>query len=343
MTMPEIWKHVSECHCGFFNLAYHLRLPRLYLDAAKENVSKPYSSLFAPDWFGRRTHQTHVTGNDEKYALLLAGELSHAEQIEVLRRTVLKTALFSPDPDFLSISTKSTLGWSLLRYHAAIAQIFRTELLPMLVAPLDSCRMFHRTFKTWIEALHWLRGIAGERYKLGALRKELHLHLDIDNLEYCVHWALQCYKRRVGLPPLGAASSRRCSYVGRESRDCLTTTLEAEERVYPRAFCRNYFPAEYQDVRFLASFDPSQLFRDREVRPWPLNREARERAEVVAPERIEVLPASYAYLESIGLGSVFAQFAGKKSDGPASSRKPEGGGDVLDTEEGEARLRMLFE
>jgi hypothetical protein len=245
MSVEHIWRHIGQSPEMLFHIAYHFRLPRLYLDAAKHLVALSYPRRLENLTQGRMSRYY----DDDKIDLLMAGRLQYDNAVHTVQVRVLERIADWAPGEQVSRTTVSGI----------LLQLIRPELLSVLTK-------LGKTVK-----------FCGQWYASGlaVLRKLYDIHSSTGDASPVISFLLNSdavqrrFPRKANredflprfLEFLGHLFKR--SYRG----NMLFCTISRHDYRYAR---RCHCPFEQNDSH-VAALDLEALFQHRDTRPWPLN------------------------------------------------------------------------
>ncbi|KPI45368.1 uncharacterized protein AB675_2543 [Cyphellophora attinorum] len=251
MSLRGIWEHASQQPGELFHVAYHFRLPHLYLDAAKHLVAKSYPQ---PLHVLRRGKSKYY--DEDKLALLMEGRLQYDYDTHAIKDWVLERLA----------------NWNLSGDHfkvrKRVLEIFRRELLSTLTRLGSKVSFCGVTYETGLDALRQLYVLRGNRSAAvkdllngsGPFWRKHEQKFERNDFQNQVQEFLAHI--------FDSQFSKSMLFCGCRKFKCRQedyTPLHRDERI-----C--HCPV-WQSESHVAALNIRALFRGREVRPWPLGRD----------------------------------------------------------------------
>jgi hypothetical protein len=341
-----IWTTVSQAPDIFIDLAYYMDMPDMYMDAMKHWISRHPKTDQLRKWLS--------PGSEDKLRLMTAGILDHNLAVaklsrEVIDQTVRTMPSYLPNPYEISM-IEAMPPWAFFpgafkgsstvttEYRAVVNDILVKDLI-LLMASINATGEYTDATGEYIDPIRWgmpagqqpkwtylspveaLRGIAelaGDPFSdkgSKAIAKFFNLkeivekdsHLSLEQLTGVFGMRLTEYdgvfERLYGLSP---NVEHRCHEGRWRGSTCLACA-------YPKHSLPN----------FLYMIDVYSLCDDEdEPRPWPLNLDTTEDEGEQELDVPLMEPASFRYLQAIGLGPQFAHL--EDSDQKGSNSRADG-------------------
>ncbi|KPI41946.1 uncharacterized protein AB675_5511 [Cyphellophora attinorum] len=315
-SVPSIWILVSKKPDIFIDLANAMEMPDLYTDAMKHWISWQVSPHQYRRW--------HSVGGEGTFRLLAHAAIKHQSALMELSRSIVNFTLYSIHHlGIYSYATSIPLlpckmfprGYSdgdrteIDYYLAAVKDLFVTGLIPVAtslhlelyrnMSPWDSTS--NMTSAQVLRALMILGTEPLENQGRKAiisffnLRRYANLkQLRLDKLTYLVGLTLKEYKDLLEDSPAFCPESK---YHNRHGAMWLCRCPGEVQPKYPTSACLCIVNLHEVFARGLGAIDPQ---------PWPFNQDVSQDNECAEFAQTQTKPATFAYLQSVGLGSKFS-------------------------------------
>ena len=304
LARPNLGREVSQDPEIFFHLARRLRLPHLYLDAAKHLIGRNVG-LRDPDEEARgfnTDNKRYYTM--EKMALLTAGMSILCDELLNLRRSVGHFSSFSEVLLHLETSESNLLPDSEGeedKYKDVAKQLLSSEHNAVIVETgtdepghqhwgcFTGLRWLHESIVEHpAETMHHWAKIA-----LPAAKEHM---LDPQMLWRWLLLALRSIRKSLRKSPLYQHPNHVCTNGIRPCQKCNRSQVDAK--------------------RHFAWLDPDEILKGMPERPWPLEEDLS--SAVTAPQLLErkTTSASYEWMLKIGLGEVSKHLQEKPAETP---------------------------
>lgn len=316
MSLPGLYEYVAKQPEFFFHMAYRLRLPDLYLDAAKHVIGMriAYNMHGIKDcWLNPVSSNWCIEYCSSEMALLIyAGVQDVNERVRDVNFS-LRNLLTPQGREPIAGST--SWSWGLDDEWAENHRKARELILTCMKNSTEGrkhlicCGRFFPCDPFSAEGLQCLRALVKIVTDNDALRHALREYirdktpailgyLDDSEIMDITMGTLRNIENAAQGSPILSHSTERCT--------CSRLEPWRQEILSCAACCR---PQEEVPLR-LSWLDEKKLLRDMSDRPWPLGCEEQEPINVVQHEMTQ---APYSYLESLGLGATFCHVKNEDS------------------------------
>lgn len=304
LAQPRLWEEVSSRPEIFFHLAWHLRIPHLYLDAAKhligQNVGPRYLDGSAARGFHTPNPQYY---NMEMMALITAGTSMLYDELLWVRRGVgFHSTLIGFDGE---VKDQMLAEGSQILLNKYGNDVLYTAVAKQLLSTIHDAVVLETAggdregeHQGFFGGLHWLnRSLIGNTtegmnsWKNMALQTAQKHTLDPDLLWDWMALALRAVGKCLLASPLLQHPDHVCILGVHPCQKCNRSRVESK--------------------RYFAWLDPNEVLKGMPERPWPLDEDLSETS--ILPEALEraATPASYEWLQRIGLGGAFKHLQAK--------------------------------